>query len=125
MDKGNLENKSLADLRYIAKMMNIQSPTKYKKDELIALIVNSSAVENEVSAVEKKVGDAAEEPAKPYERLLKQITAKHNEEVKSNFQSGLLDFVPDEITPEEMLMQIIAGYAVRNCPEVLETEQGS
>lgn len=68
---------------------------------------------------------AAEEPAKPYERLLKQITAKHNEEVKSNFQSGLLDFVPDEITPEEMLMQIIAGYAVRNCPEVLETEQGS
>lgn len=64
---------------------------------------------------------AAEEPAKPYEQLLKRITAKHNEEVKSNFQSGLLDFVPDEITPEEMLMQIIAGYAVRNCPEVLET----
>lgn len=64
MDKGNLENKSLADLRYIAKMMNIQSPTKYKKDELIALIVNSSAVENKVSAGEKNVVTESAEPTK-------------------------------------------------------------
>ncbi|MBE7065454.1 MAG: transcription termination factor Rho [Ruminococcaceae bacterium] len=50
MDKGNLEKKSLNDLRYIAKMMNIKSPTKYKKDELIELIITSEVTDSAESA---------------------------------------------------------------------------
>jgi len=50
MDKGNLEKKSLNDLRYIAKMMNIKSPTKYKKDELIELIITSEVTDGAESA---------------------------------------------------------------------------
>ena len=64
---------------------------------------------------------AAEEPAKPYEQLLKRITAKHNEEVKQNYCAGLLDFVPQETTENDMLLTVLAEYALKHYPEILET----
>ncbi|MBQ8165159.1 MAG: transcription termination factor Rho [Clostridia bacterium] len=63
MDKGNLEKKSLNDLRYIAKMMNIKSPTKYKKNELIDIILNSEVQENTATRQPMETSLVAESPA--------------------------------------------------------------
>ena len=52
--------------------------------------------------------------------LLKQITTKYNEHVKENYYSGLLDFVPNETTPDDMLMIVLTDYALRNYPELLK-----
>ncbi|PYG87187.1 transcription termination factor Rho [Ruminiclostridium sufflavum DSM 19573] len=42
MDQINLQSKTLEDLRYIAKMMGIKNISKYKKNELLDLLVKSS-----------------------------------------------------------------------------------
>ena len=41
MEEVNLGSKTLEDLRYIAKMMGIKSPTKYRKEELIEQILEA------------------------------------------------------------------------------------
>ncbi len=55
--------------------------------------------------------------------LLKKITERENEELKQRFAAGQLDFVPTEHTAEETLIQILAGYALKNCPDVLQAEE--
>ncbi len=85
MDKGSLEKKSLNDLRYIAKMMNIKSPTKYKKDELVEIIVNSEAVPVD----EKK--ETVEPSAEKKEKVVTQKKKTKKSEVKN---------VADEAVPE-------------------------
>lgn len=55
--------------------------------------------------------------------LLKKITERENEEVKQRFSAGQLDFVPTEHTEQDVLMQILCGYALKNYPELLQTEE--
>ncbi|MFO7610926.1 MAG: transcription termination factor Rho [Clostridia bacterium] len=61
-----LKTKKLEDLRYIAKMMGIKSITKYRKDELVDLIVKAGSKENEKPASTKTRGriKVQTEPAK-------------------------------------------------------------
>ncbi|MHB8062762.1 MAG: transcription termination factor Rho [Ruminiclostridium sp.] len=42
MDQNNLQSKTLEDLRYIAKMMGIKNISKFKKNELMDLLVKNS-----------------------------------------------------------------------------------
>lgn len=55
--------------------------------------------------------------------LLKKITEKENKELKQRFSAGQLDFVPTEHTEQDVLMQILCGYALKNYPELLQTEE--
>lgn len=48
MDQINLQSKTLEDLRYIAKMMGMKSISKFKKNELLDLLVKSPGYANEV-----------------------------------------------------------------------------
>ncbi len=51
--------------------------------------------------------------------LLEQLTAAYNKKVAQNRAEGLLDFVPKDITPKEMLKTALAEYALSHYPEVL------
>lgn len=55
--------------------------------------------------------------------LLKKITEKENKEVKQRFAEGTIDFTPEEHTEQDVLMQILCGYALKNYPELLQTEE--
>lgn len=83
-------------------------------------ILNCNYMPYYVQALKLRFPCYAEEPAKPYEQLLKRITAKHNEEVKQNYHAGLLDFVPQETTENDMLLTVLAEYALKHYPEILE-----
>lgn len=55
--------------------------------------------------------------------LLKKITERENEEVKQRFADGAIDFTPEEHTEQDVLIQILCGYALKNYPELLQTEE--
>lgn len=55
--------------------------------------------------------------------LLKKITHRENEELKQRFAEGSIDFTPEEHTEQDVLMQILCGYALKNYPELLQTEE--
>lgn len=55
--------------------------------------------------------------------LLKKITERENEEVKQRFAEGAIDFTPESYTEQDVLMQILTGYALKNYPELLQTEE--
>ncbi len=54
MDIRNLKDKTLADLREIAKAMQIKGVSKLKKDDLIDAIINGNASTEEVEQNETK-----------------------------------------------------------------------
>lgn len=72
-DYVNLESKKLQDLRYIAKIMGIKSITKYRKKELIDVILET-AKEAEGSPLEV---DKIEKPAEVKKRKPKKQPAKN------------------------------------------------
>lgn len=86
-ERSILEGKSLEDLRYIAKMLGLKSITKYRKSELIDLIINvgdtqvkSEIKENSTSdtkaiSEEKQEEESKEEP-KPEEETKEPIEKK-------------------------------------------------
>jgi transcription termination factor Rho len=64
MAEAELSKKSIADLRYIAKMMGIKSPTTLKKSELIEKILaagENSQDGSRVTAAGRKKGGAGPE----------------------------------------------------------------
>jgi len=61
VDTSLLESKSLADLREIAKLAGVKSPTKYKKADLLAKLLELEQAEEQNAAPQQE--PAAEEPA--------------------------------------------------------------
>ncbi|NLE25724.1 MAG: transcription termination factor Rho [Clostridiaceae bacterium] len=56
-ERSILEGKSLEDLRYIAKMLGLKSITKYRKSELIDLIINVGDTQAKSEIKEKSTSD--------------------------------------------------------------------
>ena len=54
-----------------------------------------------------------------YKSLLERLTAAHNEKVNNSYHNGELDFIPKDLTTEEMLETIITSYALNEYPETL------
>ena len=52
-DRSILENKTIGDLRYIARMLGLKGFSRLKKQELIDLIVNSGEESTSVSEADK------------------------------------------------------------------------
>lgn len=77
MEGVNLEDKSLEDLRYIAKMMGIKSVSKYKKDELIEKILGAGqdttqGKVDEIKAQEDTPANTNEREPMPHKNYEKQ-----------------------------------------------------
>lgn len=63
MNQEQLEAKSLGDLREIAKLQGVKSITKYRKPELVRIIMNGGVVpQNEVANEVAEPANAAAEP---------------------------------------------------------------
>ncbi|MBN2558290.1 MAG: transcription termination factor Rho [Clostridia bacterium] len=71
-----LKTKKLEDLRYIAKMMGIKSITKYRKDELVDLIVKAGSKEDEKPVSTKTRGRAKAQPEQPGEEATEAAKAR-------------------------------------------------
>lgn len=56
---------------------------------------------------------------KDFKWLLKEVTARYNEEVAKNYHRGELDFIPKDQTEEEVLRIVLLDYARRNYPDIL------
>lgn len=61
MDTSLLESKSLADLREIAKLAGVKSPTKYKKADLLGKLLELEQTEEQSAAMPQEI--VVEEPA--------------------------------------------------------------
>jgi transcription termination factor Rho len=78
MEEVNLGSKTLADLRYIAKMMGIKSVTKYRKNDLIKEILKAAKEGNKQQSIE--VEDIEEVSPAPKRGRKKAGTAKKAKE---------------------------------------------
>ena len=65
MNKEQLEEKSLGDLREIAKLQGVKSLTKYRKSDLVEIIMAGGVVPSDFSSTEGNVGEPAPESAVP------------------------------------------------------------
>jgi len=79
MEGINLESKTLEDLRYIAKMMGLKSIMKYKKNELIAKILesdNSNIVQGNDKGENIQIALSAKEPDRKNDKEEDQASKK-------------------------------------------------
>jgi transcription termination factor Rho len=111
MEDINLERKTLEDLRYIAKMMNIKGISKMKRDELINTILEAGkesdkpAEESEPEVqTEAEVQLAAEEVRKSGRRKAKKADDEKKEEIQSEEDRNIpvKDVVQDNIEKTEV-----------------------
>ena len=65
MNKEQLEAKSLGDLREIAKLQGVKSLTKYRKNELVEIIMGGGVVPSNFASPEET--ESREEEAEPFE----------------------------------------------------------
>jgi len=102
MEDINLKDKTLEDLRYIAKMLGIKNLSKYKKSELIEVIYKTSngAVEEPVSDGQKseeheaKTSDTAKETDK------KQVKAKEKKSKEKDSKKETTDEIDVSVKKE-------------------------
>lgn len=124
MDKGDLEKKSLADLRYIAKMMDIKSPTKYKKEELIDLIVNIETSASEVGS-EKAVPETAPVPPKKTAKSKKIVKTDNKnskgqaieESADKTSEPIVTDKIPEEPVADKTSAELVAERNAEEKPK--------
>ena len=79
-----LQEKSLNDLREIAKLQGVKSLTKYRKNELVDIIMNGGAVpaasqQAEPSAQPQPAAAAPEQPAQPAEQPAEEVRIRHSD----------------------------------------------
>lgn len=79
-----LQEKSLNDLREIAKLQGVKSLTKYRKNELVDIIMNGGAIpaasqQAEPSAQPQPAAAAPEQPAQPAEQPAEEVRIRHSD----------------------------------------------
>jgi transcription termination factor Rho len=105
MEEVNLGKKTLADLRYIAKMMGIKSVTKYRKNDLIKKILEAAEESNKQQRAEiKDIEEVSPEPREKDDKA-KEDQEKRMEEGQPGKESPVQadeqeDKQKDEETPE-------------------------
>ncbi len=108
MDYQVLKEKKLDDLRVIAKTIGINAVTKYRKNELINLIVEKS---QEDRKIEEKEREDKEKEIKENQNIEKEDKEPEKEENngKINIEDINLKVLPDKISEEIELMDDING----------------
>ncbi len=84
MTREMLQEKSLNDLREIAKLQGVKSLTKYRKNELVDIIMNGGAIpaasqQAEPSAQPQPAAAAPEQPAQPAEQPAEEVRIRHSD----------------------------------------------
>ena len=105
-----LKTKKLEDLRYIAKMMGIKSITKYRKGELVDLIIEAGSEQEKAQQEAKAAEVSVEDPVKDQEevqtekkkyegrngrRRKKEKSAPPQEIQEQDPVEGILEVLPD------------------------------
>lgn len=101
MQRSDLQKKKLEDLRYIAKMMEIKSITKYRKNELVDLIIEkgmSNANAPAAASPLAKVDKPEEEKASRDVPEIEEIKTQETEEPKAS--EGIVDEEARELYTE-------------------------
>lgn len=86
MEDVNLAVKSIEDLRYIAKMMNIKAVTKFKKEELIQKILEAG-MQGTTEPVKQTASQKTEEPVKAKPGRLKKEKIEPKQESSEQVES--------------------------------------
>jgi len=94
-----LEEKNLSDLREIAKLAGIKSATKYKKDELLQLLIDME-IEGET---QKAIREDKEEKAKLAEANAKEEKEAKPSEADENGDKKHIEYVPNNDAVNELL----------------------
>lgn len=82
-ERSILEGKSLEDLRYIAKMLGLKSITKYRKSDLIDLIINVGDTQAKSEIKEKSSPDTKAISEKKQKEAPKSKPKEEKEEIKA------------------------------------------
>ena len=82
-ERSILEGKSLEDLRYIAKMLGLKSITKYRKSDLIDLIINVVDTQDKSEIKEKSSPDTKAISEKKQKEAPKSKPKEEKEEIKA------------------------------------------
>ncbi|GFN36862.1 transcription termination factor Rho [Tepidimicrobium xylanilyticum] len=98
MDSSILQEKRLEDLRVIAKTLGIKSVTKYRKNELIDLILENTANANQ-DEMEKEEKEKEEKEEIPQEKTFEEIDINDID----------MEELPEKVTEELEHMDIIDG----------------
>lgn len=95
MDSVQLENKKISELREMAKTLNIKGYSKYKKNELIEIIMKNT--KEKETGEEKKQEKQEKQLNKSISR--EKLPSKVNDEIKRNNEAdvveGVLEIMPD------------------------------
>ncbi len=83
-DRSILEGKSLEDLRYIAKMLGLKSITKYRKSELIDLIISEENVPQAKSETKEKKPSKAKDIPEEKQKVSSKSEAKPEKVINEN-----------------------------------------
>jgi transcription termination factor Rho len=101
MEEVNLGSKTLADLRYIAKMMGIKSVTKYRKNDLIKKILETAEEGNKQQSIEvKDIDEVSPEPREEDDKAKEDQEKRIEDDQLSKESSIQVDERKDEETPE-------------------------
>lgn len=84
MDIRLLEEKNLADLREIAKLAGVKGTAKYKKDELLQLLIDLEIEGETQRAIREEEAEKAKQEEKPTEKTDEDDTDKKVEYVEGN-----------------------------------------
>ena len=57
--------------------------------------------------------------------LLDRITKAYNKDVDQRYKKGLLDFIPEPSTADEILTTILATFAAQHFPDVLALDESN
>ncbi len=104
LDSVQLENKKISELREMAKELNIKGYSKYKKNELIDVILKNSKAKESNQEVKQEAKQEIKEEIKEEKKIHKSITRerlpnKVNDEIKRNNEAdvveGVLEIMPD------------------------------
>ncbi len=85
-ERSILEGKSLEDLRYIAKMLGLKSITKYRKSDLIDLIINVGDTQAKSEIKEKSSPDTKAISEKKQKEAPKSKPKEEKEEIKASME---------------------------------------
>jgi len=112
MEEVNLGSKTLEDLRYIAKMMNLKNISKLRKDELIKRILEAANVTESEKTVEKP---AEAEKSAPAEEAPTTLKRRRRKAAEKSGEAGQIA-IEEETAKEEAVKEESEGPSA-------ETEQ--
>lgn len=104
MEEINLENKTLEDIRYIAKMMGLKNISKFKKDELIEKILESGKVAKQEPSDKKTISESVSD-----KNIAEPVNVKANIEIKGEIVEKPIEAIQHDAEESPVLKKSRRG----------------